>query len=81
VTLLEIEALALFARFHSFRPVIGSAAGSTEIGAETREELSVEETEKVDIMPRPATMPERVSTGEPLSDDVSALLRAWTDGD
>src|ERR671923_3056650 len=26
-------------------------------------------------------MPEGVSTGEPLSDDVSALLRAWTDGD
>jgi hypothetical protein len=27
-----------------------SAAGSTEIGAETREELSVEETAKADIM-------------------------------
>ena len=26
-------------------------------------------------------MPEGVSTGEPLRDDVSALLRAWTDGD
>ena len=26
-------------------------------------------------------MPEGVSTGEPLPDDVSALLRAWTDGD
>jgi RNA polymerase sigma factor (TIGR02999 family) len=26
-------------------------------------------------------MPEGVSTGEPLHDDVSALLRAWTDGD
>jgi hypothetical protein len=24
-------------------------------------------------------MPEGVSTGEPLHDDVSALLRAWTD--
>ena len=45
------------------------------------EELSVEETEKADIMPRPTTMPEGLSTGEPLPDDVSALLRAWTDGD
>lgn len=26
-------------------------------------------------------MPELVSTGEPVPDDVSALLRAWTDGD
>jgi hypothetical protein len=26
-------------------------------------------------------MPEGVSTGESLPDDVSALLRAWTDGD
>ena len=26
-------------------------------------------------------MPELVSTGEPSPDDVSALLRAWTDGD
>ena len=26
-------------------------------------------------------MPEDVNTGEPLPDDVSALLRAWTDGD
>ena len=26
-------------------------------------------------------MPEGVSTGEPLPDDVSALLRAWTGGD
>src|ERR671923_368858 len=26
-------------------------------------------------------MPEGVRTGEPLHDDVSALLRAWTDGD
>ena len=26
-------------------------------------------------------MPEGLSTGEPLPDDVSALLRAWTDGD
>jgi hypothetical protein len=26
-------------------------------------------------------MPKGVSTGEPLHDDVSALLRAWTDGD
>ena len=26
-------------------------------------------------------MPEVVSTGEPLPDDVSALLRAWSDGD
>jgi RNA polymerase sigma factor (TIGR02999 family) len=26
-------------------------------------------------------MPQGVSTGEPLPDDVSALLRAWTDGD
>jgi hypothetical protein len=26
-------------------------------------------------------MPEVVSTGEPLPDDVGALLRAWTDGD
>ena len=32
-------------------------------------------------MRRPATMPEGVSTGEPLLDDVSALRRAWTDGD
>ena len=26
-------------------------------------------------------MPEGLSTGKPLPDDVSALLRAWTDGD
>ena len=26
-------------------------------------------------------MPEGLGTGEPLPDDVSALLRAWTDGD
>ena len=26
-------------------------------------------------------MPELLSTGEPVPDDVSALLRAWTDGD
>ena len=26
-------------------------------------------------------MPELVSTGEPVPDDVSALLRSWTDGD
>ncbi len=32
-------------------PAVGSAARSTEIGAETREELSVEEMEKADIMP------------------------------
>ena len=32
-------------------------------------------------MARSTTMPEGVSTGEPLPDDVSALLRAWTDGD
>ena len=32
-------------------------------------------------MPRPTTMPEGLSTREPLPDDVSALLRAWTDGD
>ena len=32
-------------------------------------------------MPRPTNMPERPSTGRPLPDDVSALLRAWTDGD
>jgi RNA polymerase sigma-70 factor, ECF subfamily len=32
-------------------------------------------------MPRSTTMPEGVSTGEPLRDDVSALLRAWSDGD
>ena len=32
-------------------------------------------------MPRATTMPEGLSTGEPLPDDVSALLRAWTDGD
>ena len=32
-------------------------------------------------MPRPTTMPEGLTTGEPLPDDVSALLRAWTDGD
>jgi hypothetical protein len=36
----------------SFGPPFVSAAGSTEIGAETREELSVEEREKVDIMPQ-----------------------------
>ena len=72
---------ALFHIPRSFGPAIGSAVASTEIGAESREELSVEETEKADIMPRPTTMPEGVSTGEPLLDDVSALLRAWTDGD
>ncbi|MGH8517669.1 MAG: ECF-type sigma factor, partial [Panacagrimonas sp.] len=33
------------------------------------------------IMPRSTTMPEGVSTGELLPDDVSGLLRAWTDGD
>jgi hypothetical protein len=33
---------------------------------------------KADIMP--TTMPELESTGEPVPDDVSALLRAWTDG-
>jgi hypothetical protein len=32
-------------------------------------------------MPRSTTMPEGVSTRERLADDVSALLRAWTDGD
>jgi RNA polymerase sigma-70 factor, ECF subfamily len=32
-------------------------------------------------MPRPTTMPEVVSTGTPLPNDISALLRAWTDGD
>jgi RNA polymerase sigma factor (TIGR02999 family) len=58
-----------------------SAAGSTEIGADAREELSVEQIEKADIMPRPTTMPEALSTGAPLPDDVSALLRAWTHGD
>jgi RNA polymerase sigma-70 factor (ECF subfamily) len=32
-------------------------------------------------MPRPTNMPEGPSTGRPLPDDVSALLRAWTAGD
>jgi hypothetical protein len=32
------------------------------MGAETGEELSVEEVEKADIMPRSTTMPERLST-------------------
>ena len=32
-------------------------------------------------MSRPATMPARVSTSETAPDDVSALLRAWTEGD
>ena len=32
-------------------------------------------------MPRSTTMHEGPSTGEPLPDDVSALLRAWSDGD
>jgi RNA polymerase sigma-70 factor, ECF subfamily len=32
-------------------------------------------------MPRSTTMPEGVSAGEPLPDDVSGLLRAWTGGD
>jgi hypothetical protein len=35
----------------SLGPAIGLTAGSTEIGAETREELSIEETAKTDIMP------------------------------
>jgi hypothetical protein len=35
----------------SLGPAIGLTAGSTEIGAETRQELSIEETEKADIMP------------------------------
>ena len=56
----------------SLGPAIGLTAGSTEIGVETREELSVEEMEKADIMRRPPTMPEGLSTGEPLPDDVSA---------
>ena len=44
-------------------------------------ELSVEETEKARYNAATTTMPEGVSTGEPLPDDVSALLRAWSDGD
>ncbi len=32
-------------------------------------------------MTRPVTMPKRVSTSETAPDDVSALLRAWTEGD
>ena len=35
----------------SLGPAIGLTAGSTETGAETREELSIEETAKADIMP------------------------------
>ena len=42
----------------------------TEIGVNGAIELSVEETEKPDIMPRSTTMPEGVSAGEPLPDDV-----------
>src|SRR5262245_20579045 len=37
--------------------------------------------EKAHIILRPATMPRSGSTGEPVADDVSALLRAWSDGD
>ena len=44
--------VSVFTDRRSFGPGIGSGAGSTEIGVETREELSVEETEKADIMPR-----------------------------
>ena len=44
-------------------------------------ELSVEETEKARYNAATTTMPEGVSTGEPLPDDVSAWLRGWTDGD
>jgi RNA polymerase sigma-70 factor (ECF subfamily) len=62
-------------------PPVASVGLSTQIGAEIREGLSGETMEKVDIMPRPTTMSEGLSTGDPLPDDVSALLRAWTNGD
>ena len=57
------------------------AARSTEIGANGAMELSVEEKEKARYNAATTTMPEGGSTSEPLPDDVSALLRAWTDGD
>ena len=41
----------IFTICRSLGPAIGLTAGSTEIGAETREELSIEETAKTDIMP------------------------------
>ena len=60
----------------------GFTARSTEIGVEGANELSLEEKEKAAYnFATSHEMSRGASAREPVVDDVSALLRAWTDGD
>jgi RNA polymerase sigma factor (TIGR02999 family) len=50
------------------------------MGAEVAKELSLEEVVKAAYNPAVSTMDRSGSTGKPVRGDVSALLRAWSDG-
>ena len=54
---------------------------TTQIGAKAAKELSLEEREKAAYNSALSTMNRGRGAGEPVSGDVSSLLRAWSDGD